>query len=112
MIASRCGKIPTTSVRRRISLFSRSCTVGPDLPAHRLGIGGEGQDVLARLVQMLGRLGVLVLQRLRDRTVQGSGVVELCPVSRSWEVEDGEGPGGVAGDVADGLGDVAGAGQA
>ncbi|MFI6637457.1 hypothetical protein ACIBI7_51980, partial [Nonomuraea fuscirosea] len=31
---------------------------------------------------------------------QGSGVVELCPVSRSWEVEDGEGPGGVAGDVA------------
>jgi hypothetical protein len=24
-IASRSGKIPTTSVRRRISLFSRSC---------------------------------------------------------------------------------------
>ena len=25
MIASRLGKIPTTSVRRRISLFNRSC---------------------------------------------------------------------------------------
>jgi hypothetical protein len=25
MMAARSGKIPTTSVRRRISLFSRSC---------------------------------------------------------------------------------------
>lgn len=44
--------------------------------------------------------------------LQGSGVVEFCPVSRSREVEDGERAGGVARDVADGLGDVAGAGQA
>lgn len=43
---------------------------------------------------------------------QGSGVVAFCPVSRSCEIEDGEGAGGVVGDVTDGLGDVADSGQA
>ncbi|WP_181958685.1 hypothetical protein [Nonomuraea diastatica] len=64
----------------------------------------------ASAAQIEAWIGVEVfLGQIRD---QGSGVVAFCPVSRSCEVEDGEGAGGIAGDVADGLGDVADSGQA
>ena len=44
MTASRLGKMPTTSVRRRSSLLSRSCgLLRPDLLPVLVGEGGEGQ---------------------------------------------------------------------
>src|SRR5215217_9031705 len=47
------GKMPTTSVRRRISRFSRSWwVVGPDLPPGRFREGGERQDVSPGRIQM------------------------------------------------------------
>jgi hypothetical protein len=55
IIAGRLGKIPTTSVRRRISLFSRSWglldqIVGPDLPPDLVRESGERQQIVARFV--------------------------------------------------------------
>ena len=63
MTEARSGKIPTTSVRRRISLFRRSCGLLdqiwlPDLARE----GGEGQQVVAGVVQVLGRVRELLVQ--------------------------------------------------
>ena len=56
--AGRLGKIPTTSVRRRISLFRRSWGL---LEPHLLPVshreGGEGQGVRSSLGQYRGGLG-------------------------------------------------------
>ena len=73
-MASRPGKMPTTSVRRRTSLFSRSCAgvVAPDLPPYLAGEGGEGQDVLAGVLEMGGRGRELGLQRGGDLGVLGA----------------------------------------
>jgi hypothetical protein len=50
LVAVLLRKMPTTSVRRLISLFSRSNGfVGPDLPPVRDGEGGESKDVRASL---------------------------------------------------------------
>ena len=58
MTAARLGKMPTTSVRRRISLLSRSWgLLRPDLPPVLLGEGGEGQDVGRGADQHVGRVG-------------------------------------------------------
>jgi hypothetical protein len=53
-MASQSGKMPTTSVLLGISLF-RLGVVGPDLALDLAGEGGEGQDVVAGLVQVGGR---------------------------------------------------------
>ena len=50
--------MPTTSVRRRISLFNRSWVVGPDLAPRLAGVGGEGRQLVASGLQVLGCLGV------------------------------------------------------
>jgi hypothetical protein len=57
MIAARSGKIPTTSVRRLISLFSRSWVVGPDLPPDLAREAGEGQQITSCLIQVGGGVG-------------------------------------------------------
>jgi hypothetical protein len=67
MSESRPGKIPTTSVRRRISLFSRSLgVVRPDLAPDLVRIAGEGQQLLAGRLQMRRRVGVLHRERVDD----------------------------------------------
>jgi len=43
--ASRSGKIPTTSVRRRLSRLSRSFGLFDHLAPHLFGEAGEGEDV-------------------------------------------------------------------
>jgi len=45
MTLLRSGKIPTTSVRRRISRLSRFAGVAPDLAPDLLGEVGEGEHV-------------------------------------------------------------------
>jgi hypothetical protein len=55
-MASRPGKMPTMSVRRLTSLFSRSWVVGPDLPPDLAGEGGEREDVVAGVVEVRGGL--------------------------------------------------------
>jgi hypothetical protein len=66
--------MPTTSVRRRTSLFSRSCdrVVAPDLPPDLAGERGERQDVLAGVVQVGRRGRKLGLQRGDDLGVLGA----------------------------------------
>src|SRR6266480_1450298 len=63
MMASRPGKMPTTPVRL-LYLFVRTFLwiVAPDLAPHLAGEGGEGEDVLACLVQVGCGLGELGLQ--------------------------------------------------
>ena len=57
-MASLLGKMPTESVRRRISLLRRSWGgVGPDLPPYLDGEGGEGQQVSSRGVEVVSGLG-------------------------------------------------------
>jgi hypothetical protein len=52
MMAVRSGKMPTTSVRRRISLLSRSWVVGPYLAPDLFGEGGERQELGAGGVEV------------------------------------------------------------
>ena len=57
-MASRLGKIPTTSVRRRISRLSRSVGLLDQIcrhtsPAER----GEGEQVFAGVAEVVGDLG-------------------------------------------------------
>jgi hypothetical protein len=62
-MAPRSGKVPTTSVRRLISLFRAFLeVVGPDLLPHVPGEGGEGEEVFAGGFEVLGGLGVLLVQ--------------------------------------------------
>ena len=64
--------MPTTSVRLRISLLSRSMgVVGPDLAPDLAGERGEAQDVVAGVVQVRG-LGELGLERGDDLVVLGA----------------------------------------
>jgi hypothetical protein len=72
MMASRPGKMPTTSVRLLISLFSRSWVVGPDLPPDLAGEGGEREDVLAGVVQVRGSSRELRLKSGHDLGVLGA----------------------------------------
>ena len=66
-MAWRLGKIPTTSVRRRISRFSRLVgVVGPDLAPDLLGERGEGEHVGAGVLEVLGDGGELVGQGVED----------------------------------------------
>ena len=53
-MALRLGKMPTTFVRRRISLLSLEWVVGPDLAPDRLWEGGEGEDVMGGILEQLG----------------------------------------------------------
>ena len=70
MIAGRFGKMPTTLVRRRISLFSRSWrVVRPDLPPVRHWESGGGQYLWRRLRQQLGRLREALGQLLHHACV-------------------------------------------
>jgi hypothetical protein len=69
--ASRPGKMPTTSVRRRISRLSRWGVAGPDLPPDRLREHGEGQDVGAGGIQVDGHLRQFVFQRVQDAAELG-----------------------------------------
>jgi hypothetical protein len=56
MIAGRLGKIPTAAVRRRISVFSRSCgLLDPIWRQISRGESGEGEEVVAGGVEVLGR---------------------------------------------------------
>jgi hypothetical protein len=60
------GKIPTTSVRRRISRLSRSQVAGPDLAPQLLRKAGEREHVGAGGVEVLGDLGELLGQGVED----------------------------------------------
>jgi len=58
MVALRSGKIPTTSVRRRISRLRRSLgLLDPDLAPDLFGEGGEGEDVGAGGVEVVEHRG-------------------------------------------------------
>src|SRR5437763_852168 len=59
--------LPTMSVRRRIYLFeSLLGIIGPDSAPQLARIGGEGQQLLAGGLKMLGGLGILVGQSGQD----------------------------------------------
>jgi len=65
MMAARSGKMPTTSVRRRISLFKRSSRVGtPDLAPELLREVPEGQQVTTGLLEVVSSLRQLGCERL------------------------------------------------
>jgi hypothetical protein len=73
MMASRVGQMPTTSVRLRISLFNRSRGfIAPHLAPDLAGEGGEGQDVVAGLLQVLCSGRELRRQRRHDLGVLGA----------------------------------------
>ena len=61
--AARFGKIPTTSVRRLISLLRRSCGLFDQTCLQWIaGKGSEGQDVGSRVGQQLGGLGEALIK--------------------------------------------------
>jgi hypothetical protein len=98
-MALRSGKMPTTSVRRRISLSSRSCGLfKPDLAPDLLGERGEGQQFGTSGIEVLGHLGELVAGGIEDSIVLGHNGWGI------WLVEDGvqqsahPGPGGLGSD--------------
>src|SRR4051812_42258886 len=122
MRASRSGKMPTTSVRRRISRLRRSLGLKlGDLAPDLLGEGGEGQHVGAGGLEVLGDLRQFVGQGVQDPVelgVHGGGVGLV--VDRVQQ-RSHPGPGrlradrhevrGVAAEGLDGLGDRPGAGR-
>jgi hypothetical protein len=64
--------MPTTSVRRRISLFSRSCGLLLQIcPPDLARVGGEGQQVGAGRLEVLGRVAVRGLEGVDDAVVLG-----------------------------------------
>jgi hypothetical protein len=67
-MASRLGKIPTTSVRRRISRSSRSFNrvIRPDLSPEFFGEHGEGEDVGTGGIEVGERFRQFVFQRVED----------------------------------------------
>jgi hypothetical protein len=77
MMAVRSGKIPTTSVRRRISRSRRWLgLLEPDLAPDRRRERGEGQDLLRCGVEVDVDLGQLceVVRQLVELGVDGVGV--------------------------------------
>ena len=82
MTAARSGKMPTTSVRRRISLLSRSSGLFYQIWRQcSLGKRGEGEQVGAGLVEQLGGGGEALLELVHDARVLlvdrvGVGLVE------------------------------------
>jgi hypothetical protein len=86
-MASRPGKMPTTSVRRRSSRLSRSGVGAPDLAPDLAGHGGEGEQVVTRLGQVRGGSGELAVQGCDDAVglggrLGGVGLVEDGPYQR------------------------------
>ena len=69
--AARFGKIPTTSVRRLISLLRRSWGLFDQtcLPVGHRGKGSEGQDVGSRVGQQLGGLGEALIEHAHHARV-------------------------------------------
>lgn len=62
----RSGKIPTTSVRRRISVQPLLRIVGPDLAPQAFGEGREREDVLAGGFEVVRDLGQFLGQGVQD----------------------------------------------
>ena len=87
-MASLLGKIPTESVRRRISLLKRSAgIVGPDLSPHLDGEGGEGQQVGSCGLEVVGGLGqdrVDVVQEAVELGLDGCCVGLVVDASGAW----------------------------
>jgi hypothetical protein len=77
-------KVPTTSVQRTISRFSRSWGLLDQLPPQPFGVGGEGQDVGCGLFEVVGHRGQPVL---RASTIQSYWACTLAASGWSYTLQ-------------------------
>ena len=91
----RSGKIPTTSVRRRISRLRRSQVVGPHLPPEALREGREREHVGAGGLVVVRDLGQLLFQGAQDAVELGVHGVRVGLVVNTVQQGFHPGPGGL-----------------
>jgi hypothetical protein len=98
-MAAWSGKMPTTSVRRRISLLSRSWgLLEPDLAPDLYGEDGERQQLGAGRVEVLSHLGKLVRWSVERSIILGHNGFSVRLVEDGVEQGTHPRPGGFRGD--------------
>lgn len=97
-MASRLGKIPATSVRRRTSSFNRSSGFLDEiLRQASLGEAGEGQRLFAGTSEVVCGRGVLVFQGIDDTVELSVYFLGIGLVIDSVQQGLDSGPGGLRG---------------